>query len=413
MEHIRNARCCLSFCVALTTVLVHGQGDFQWEQRADYPGQGRMGAFTFVADGKGYVAGGYNTGTTVSELWAYDPIADSWVQKQSMPAARRHGHSWSIGGKGYVVCGFNASGVGTNTLFEYDPVLDSWSVRASLPAQGRYGPHGFALGDHGYVGGGCIGSASGPYLSDMWRYDVTTDEWSAAIGVPGLPRYGATSWTINGYGYVQGGKDSSQDFTTELWRYDPIGGAWSSEPPRPGVGLSYTMVMAFPYEAVVACGKDELDLNNYEAFNYVPSLDLWIPIPDYPGMSGWSGASFGIGARTFGGLGAKLAPQSGYFNDFWELVKINDVAVEEVDGESVGLRVIPSLCSGDEIRLSVVGTSLSPAAGYRIMDATGRELSRGKIGNGLLDISALPSGSYVVRSELGKAVRQASFVVAR
>ena len=174
MERLASA---LLIVVCCGSLALNAQTVFEWIPRAPYPGTGYMGAFTFVLDGKGYVAGGYNGSNAVAEVWMYDPETDEWMARQSLPSARRHGTSWTMNGKGYVVCGFNGSSVRTNTLYEYDPVTDTWNVRAPLPGEARYGSHGFAIGSNGYVGGGNIGSASGPFLSDMWRYDSANNDW--------------------------------------------------------------------------------------------------------------------------------------------------------------------------------------------------------------------------------------------
>lgn len=392
MERLASA---LLIVVCCGSLALNAQTAFEWIPRAPYPGTGYMGAFTFVLDGKGYVAGGYNGSNAVAEVWMYDPETDEWMARQSLPSARRHGTSWTMNGKGYVVCGFNGSSVRTNTLYEYDPVTDTWNVRAPLPGEARYGSHGFAIGSNGYVGGGNIGSASGPFLSDMWRYDSANNDWVEIEGIPGLPRYGATSWVVAGKGYVQGGCASNMDFTTQLWQFDPTTSEWSLKPPRPGDGLSYTIVMAFPYTAVVACGKDDFDLNNFEAYHYVPGSNVWSSVPDYPGQSGWSGIGFGIDERSFGGLGARIIPSSGYFNDFWELVKIDQNGILDSEPGHLTLVSYPIPASDGWISFLVKGTLLQGRYTLEVTDGLGRKLLRSSYASGeWVDIAGIPSGQY-------------------
>lgn len=397
MSTLRSVRSAFLPLALLISSVVPAQ-DFEWVPRASYPGSGTMGAFTFVLNGKGYVAGGYNGSSATAALWCYDPLSNSWSQRASLPSARRHGTSWTLNGKGYVVCGFGPSNQRVNTVLEYDPVTDSWATKTPLPSDARYGSHGFAIGQHGYVGGGNIGSASGPFLTDMWRYNSSNDTWTSIPGIPGSARYGATSWAINGKGYVQGGCLTSSSFTTQLWEFDPAELTWTSRLPRPGDGLSYTMVMTFPYSAVVACGKDDNDYNNYQAFDYNPAANLWAAIPNYPGQSGWSGASFGIGDRTFGGLGARIIPQWQYFNDFWELVKVDDVGVEEVAGLGGRLSIHPSLCMEGEVRVYHENGSRLKDAEIELIDAAGRVLVRRRFTQGeIVDVSSMAQGTFGVR----------------
>lgn len=412
MERLASA---LFAALCFGSLALNAQTAFEWIPRAPYPGTGYMGAFTFVLDGKGYVAGGYNGSNAVAEVWMYDPETDVWMTRQSLPSARRHGTSWTMNGKGYVVCGFNGSSVRTNTLYEYDPVTDTWNVRAPLPGEARYGSHGFAIGSNGYVGGGNIGSASGPFLSDMWRYDSANNDWVEIEGIPGLPRYGATSWVVAGKGYVQGGCASNMDFSTQLWQFDPTTSEWSLKPPRPGEGLSYTIVMAFPYTAVVACGKDDLDLNNFEAYHYVPSANVWSSVPDYPGQSGWSGIGFGIGDRTFGGLGATIMPSSGYFNDFWELVKIDAIGMEDRNHGRLSLLPFPVPASGDLVSFHVDGVLAQGLYDLEVINVLGQHMLSSSYRSGdWVDITSIGSGQYTTRLMQGPTeVARGKLVVLR
>ena len=276
-------------------------------QRASLPSLGRWGAFTFEIDGYGYVAGGNAGGGYFSDVWRYDPVNDAWTQVASMPEGRSHGASWSVNGKGYVVCGHRPGSFYSSSLWEYDPATDVWTAKAPLPGDARYGPYGFSIGGYGYVGGGNIGSASGPFLADLWKYDPLNDQWPSTNGIPGQERYGPTGFVIGPKAYVHGGREASMDFTTDLWEFDPTDQSWRSVQSMPGPGRSWMMVMPFDNDAVVAGGAEN-GVITYEAYNYVPTQDIWEQIPDYPGESGWSGASFRLAGRPFGGLGWTISP---------------------------------------------------------------------------------------------------------
>ncbi|MBK7384389.1 MAG: T9SS type A sorting domain-containing protein [Flavobacteriales bacterium] len=389
----------IALCVTLTSAKgVSAQASFQWEQRASLPASGRYGPFTFVIGAYGYVAGGGNASGTLTECWRYDPVADAWNQVASLPTPRRHGASFSVGGMGYVACGQATTSSWTTTLYAYDPISDSWATKASLPGTPRYGAHGFAINGFGYVGGGNSGSGTGPFLDDMWRYDPVSDTWTAATGIPGLARYGSTAFTLNGKGYVHGGRDASLDFTNELWEFDPIAETWTSKPPMPGLGRSWTMVMAFQYDAVIAGGKD-VGLNVfYDAYRYHPASNTWNPIPDYPGASGWSGTSFGIGDRTFGGLGSHLLPSETYHNDLWELVKVDLNGVREPEERDGRLRISPNPSNGDHVRITA--TCCVPPSGVelQLINALGQQvLSVPFIESEPVDLSGVASGIYTLR----------------
>lgn len=375
---------------------------FSWEQRASLPASGRWGAFHFEIDGKGYVAGGHNGSTFLNDVWRYDPDSDSWEQRASMPAGRRHGASWSMNGKGYVTCGQVTNTSFSNMLWEYDPQVDVWSVKASMPGEPRYGPYGFALNGRGFVGGGNYGSATGPYLGDMWRYDPATDQWSEVDGIPALPRYGSTSFVSSGKGYVHGGRDASLDFSNELWVFDPVTNSWTQAPTMPGPGRSWAMVMPFAFDAVVACGKDGADNNLHDAYWFYPVTDTWVPIPDYPGASGWSGVSFALGDRVFGGLGRTILPTNAHYNDFWELIKREETSLQEAQGKhGASLEVVPTcVVKGQPVRLSWTGVPGRVRARILVYDVSGRLVQEGEHWNGeLFETGSLGSGQYLVHME--------------
>ncbi len=384
----------LYFFTILLIQSAWSQVTFQWVQRASLPAQGKWGAVTFAINGSGYVSGGNAGGSYFSDMWRYDPINDSWSQVASMPQGRSHGTSFSINGKGYVLCGHMAGTFFSNSLWEYDPDSDQWQVRAPLPGNARYSPHGFAIGGFGYVGGGNAGSATGPYLSDMYKYDPSTDQWTEISGIPDLARYGSTGFAIGGYGYVHGGRISSLDFPNELWRFDPSTSTWSAVQSMPGPGRSWMMVMPYSNDAVITGGAEN-GITMDDAYWYTPSTNTWSAIPDYPGASGWSGASCTLFGRPFGGLG-HVYPQNTYHTDWWELVKVDAIGLDEIDlGPLDPFIVHPNpVPSGSIIHLKY---PVDDTNGLEIllMDALGRQVNRMSFNNEI-SLHGLSSGAYTM-----------------
>lgn len=409
---MKPARRILLILATLAGIAVEAQVSFLWEQRASLPAAGRYGAFSFAIGNYAYVAGGGNASGTLSECWRYDPQADAWQQMASMPAPRRHGAAFSVNGKGYVACGQQGTTAFSNTLYEYDPATDMWAVKAALSAQARYGSFGFAAAGFGFVGAGNYGSSSGPYLDDMWRYDPTMNSWAQVAGIPGLPRYGSTGFAMGTKGYAHGGQDSSLGFTNELWEYDPVLNTWTAKPPMPGSGRSWTMVMPFAFEGVVAGGKDVGLTVFYDGYRYYPPTDAWTMIPDYPGQSGWSGASFAVMDRTFGGMGARLSPSYSYWNDLWELIKVDFSSVASLDPAEGGIHVFPNPVTGGEVRVDLPEgvhgrhrARVIDAAGHMVLDAS---LQRGEPFN----VSGLCAGIYQLEVQAGGQVFRTALVLA-
>jgi hypothetical protein len=345
------------------------QGSHEWQQRTPLPAQGRWGAFSFAIDGYGYVAGGRNGSTNLSDVWRYDPEADSWTQRASMPNGRSFGSSFSINGKGYVACGHLGSSGHSNSLWEYDPEADAWSVKTALPSATRYGTFGFVIGDHGYIGGGNTGNAFGPYVADMWRYDPSNDQWVQMNDLPEPTRYGSTGFAIGDHGYVHSGLETSQIFVDDLWRYDPQSDEWQEIESMPPPG-SWMMVMSFGTNAVLAGGADD-GVISYGSFLFEPEgSTTWTQVTDYPGESGWGGATFTINGRAFGGLGRVAFPTNSFHTDFWELVHENSTSVEGPATAGV-LTIAPNPVEDGVVYLTNVSMEVGMGR-ITILDASGR-----------------------------------------
>ncbi len=397
---------CIFLLLHLVPSVLFSQVQFEWVQRASLPGPGRWGAYSFSLNGFAYVAGGNAGAGYFNDAWKYDPLIDSWSQVASMPYGRSHGACFSIGNKAYVVAGHVSGSFYSSDLWEYDPVLDQWTEKAPLPGNARYSPHAFSIGNHGYVGGGNYGSAAGPFLADMYRYDQALDTWTSISGVPGQARYGATSFTIGGHGYVHGGRVASLDFPNELWKFDPSNSSWTAVQSMPGPGRSWMMVMPYTYDAVITGGADN-GVASFDAYWYTPTNNAWSSIPDYPGASGWSGASATLLGRPFGGLG-RVYLQNTYHTDWWELVKVDGTPVFEILEESVTLRAVPDPASSSFV---IAGLKEGSRKEIRIIDLSGSIIHEG-IYQGSVDVRMFSSGLYeAVVIEDGRVLGHVKFQV--
>jgi serine/threonine-protein kinase PknK len=130
--------------------------DAGWRRLADQP-IARSGAAAQAIGTKIYVAGGGTDELSgVTDLYAYDPAADRWVQLRSMTAPRSHVASCALGGRLVVAGGWtkNGSDVSTSAAAEmYDPASDTWESLPDMPtARGSAGSA--VIGDTCFVIGG-------------------------------------------------------------------------------------------------------------------------------------------------------------------------------------------------------------------------------------------------------------------
>jgi hypothetical protein len=137
-------------------------------------------------------------------------------------------------------------------------------------------------------------------------------------------------------------------------------------------------------------------VNIHEAFRFDPGSNVWTGIAPYPGESGWSGASFELNGRVFGGLGRTIFPMSGYHTDWWEMVRSNDVGVQEDTDIHKELRIFPNPSrSGDMVRPELDESMLRGPFWMSISDASGRLVTSSMITNeGNLVPDGLAPGLY-------------------
>ena len=286
----------------LTSTILLGQGI--WQVRANLPSSfGRWGSVTFSLGGVGYVAGGYNGTNDLNEVWAYVPGTDSWSQRAPLPVDLRLASGFAINGKGYVIAGLRSTSDHQDGTYEYDPVANTWTQRATFPASDRYGMASFVIDGIGYVACGNSGSATGPYHSEMWAYDPATNNWNQRASMPGQTRFACSGFSVDGKGYVFGGRLNDQTYSSELFQYDPATDTWTQRNSLPATARSYPQTWSSAGRGYVIAGSDLANAGLTDVWAYHPTSDSWTQLASYPGSGYWGGAAFTIGDRYYSGLG--------------------------------------------------------------------------------------------------------------
>ena len=301
----------------------------------------------------------------LNDLWKYDPTALEWTwvsgsntagqagiygirgtpDPSNVPGARggatswfdRQGAFWLFGGYGCDAAGNTGE---LNDLWKYDPTNFEWtwvSGSNTVDQAGAYGTQGTA--DPSNVPGGTYAAVSwldsqgklclfGGYgydsagnhgiLSNLWKYDPTTFEWTWVSGsksvnqagiygtqgtadssnVPGA-RYRAVSWLdsqgklwlFGGVGY-----DSAETLggLNDLWRYDPATLEWtwvSGSMTANQAGLYGTQGVSDPANVP---GAREMSVSWIDS-----SGKLWL----------------------FGGYGLDYLGNAFYLNDLWQYIR--------------------------------------------------------------------------------------------
>ena len=231
----------------------------------------------------------------LSDLWKYDPYSNEWtfVKGNTIPdqqgvygnkgvsSATTHpgtiyfgsswtdnsGNLWLFGGYGHA----DGSMGFLNTLWKFEPSKSQWTwVKgdSTVDQVGEYGPAGHAADRNNpgarygsqtwkdstgnlWLFGGYGFDANGQgLLSDLWKFDPTTNKWTwvsgdkvidqtGHYGTQGIPtgtnlpggRYSGHTWTdLSGNLWLMGGyglDEADNGILDDLWKYNPATNEWT------------------------------------------------------------------------------------------------------------------------------------------------------------------------------------------
>ena len=238
-----------------------------WALGETWPMEVRNQAVCFVLDGYAYVGLGIGVnGTEYTNFRKMDLLTGNWTTDlvAPFPGEGRHAAvAFTINGKAYVGLGYRCGLVYSDMqilrrffydFYEYDPTGTSplttpWGVQyyqgvwrkvADFPHEtpedhdggGRRDAIGFSFpngergSNFGYVG---LGRGYNDVIySDFYSYDPATDKWTSVrdisgFGYPGLPRYGASVFVVDGSAYICLGATDGATYSTENIKFTPDG----------------------------------------------------------------------------------------------------------------------------------------------------------------------------------------------
>jgi len=199
-----------------------------WAVRAPVPYNAR-GPFA-VGDGTGvvYVGGGYDGSNVHTELFRYDPAANTFTPLAPSPDSHFLSQAVIFNNKIYNIAGFNLGGQSTTTRI-YDIASNTWTTGAPIPEPNGLSDHATGLWNGKiYIAGGYNGSGA---INTLRIYDIATNTWTTGAPLPAalfLPGFGV----INGKFYIAGGSPGSGELNT-LYIYDVASNTWTTGPVLP------------------------------------------------------------------------------------------------------------------------------------------------------------------------------------
>ncbi len=143
----------------------------QWEKVASIAGAKRTEATAFTYKDKAYVCTGVSNSLTQTDMYEYDPTANTWTKKIDLnddsdwSIVRKNACSFVLDNKAYICLGENSSTL--STVWEYDFAKDTWTEKTKFEGSSRTKAVGFTVGDKAYIATGQTGSY---YLDDVWQF---------------------------------------------------------------------------------------------------------------------------------------------------------------------------------------------------------------------------------------------------
>ncbi len=299
-----------------------------WVKKSDFEGLPRGAAVSFVINNMAYLGLGYNSDLTISntdfdingflkDFWRYDPSMDRWYRIANFPGnARNAAVAFSVNGKGYVGTGYD----GNNKLkdfWEYDPTSNTWTQKDDFIGGGRYSAVGFSLNNFGYVGTGYGDDLVDKV--DFYRFDPTAAAGSQWVKVQsiGSKRRSATAFTYNNKAYVCSGFNNGV-FLTDMWEYDPTADNWTKKVALDS-NSAWTIVrqnassFVMGDKGYVFLGEKSAALSDVWEYNFV--ADTWTQKTNFEGAARTNAVAFVVSGK---GIVATGQSASYYLDDVYE-----------------------------------------------------------------------------------------------
>jgi Uncharacterized protein conserved in bacteria len=198
----------------------------KWTQKDDFASTARTKAVAFGIGNFGYVGTGYGSdGSDKSDFYKFDPTkatGSQWTKVQSIGGEKRRGATAFVyNNKAYVCTGSNNNSKLTD-MWEYDPSADSWTKKISLTDNSdwtitRENASSFVLDTKAYV---FLGSSSSN-LKTCWEYDFANDTWNQKNDFEGAAREFAVAFTVAGKAIVATGQSGTSSYMDDVWEFRP------------------------------------------------------------------------------------------------------------------------------------------------------------------------------------------------
>ncbi len=191
----------------------------------------------------------------------------------------------------------------------------AWVNKNPFSGTPRFKSAEFSVNGKGYVVGGRTASSPLTYIRDTWEYDPTTDTWTQKSNYP-FSMVQPASFTIGNKGYIVGGQNSSFAYVNSTYEYDPINDTWTSKAAFPESGVGGCFEFVVNGKAYVGGGARNSSQPSTTMYEYNAATDTWTSKASYPGNASVNPVGFSIG--NFGYAGSGTTGAGTLFKDFYK-----------------------------------------------------------------------------------------------
>jgi N-acetylneuraminic acid mutarotase len=235
-------------------------------------------------------------------------LTGTWIKKANFPGVpRSYAASFSINNIGYIATGADINATALTDMYAYDPGADSRSKKANLPGPPRSLAFGMTIWNNGYLIGGWTDPSNGQqYLLDVWEYDPATDSWTQKNNFPGNPKIWAGGFAIGNIAYYGLGYEGPNSHPVDWWQYDPTADGWTRKADFPHI--LYSLNYGF---SIGGTGYLLIYGNYQNWYSYDTTADQWAAKTPNPAYIDANGMSFTVGNQGY------YLTRTGFFNQTW------------------------------------------------------------------------------------------------
>lgn len=233
----------------------------------------------------------------------------------------------------------------------------AWAVKDSANGAPRSVASSFVLNGEGYILGGLDNDG---FRRKVYSYSFWADDWDDELSIgglsgDGLDRGSACSFAINNKGYICLGQGETNPFFGDLWEYDPNTETWTQKANFIGSPRRQAVSFVLNNLAYIGTGIDANGLQK-DMYRYDPATNIWTQLNDFSGTARKEAVGFSMGNQGYIGTGDDGVMR----NDFWQYQPSSDTWIEKAPLPSaarkgaVGWGQFPSgfVCMGEDVNFN-------------------------------------------------------------